>query len=161
MNELDAIRLIVANFPGGLEVVALRLGKPAETLRKEIAGAQGFKLGVIQASEISAMAIEAQSAHCYAFVNVIAGSAGQFIRLPVREMTAKQDLRNDAAGLMKEGTDVLLELNSALADEEISDNELARIEREAAEVFERAQALVRGARARNAAGKPAYLKAAA
>lgn len=160
MNELDAIRLIVANFPGGLEVVALRLGKPAETLRKEIAGAQGFKLGVIHASEISAMAIESQSAHCYAFVNVIAGNAGQFIQLPVRDMAAKQDLRNDAAGLVKEGTDVLLELNTALADDEISDNELARIEREAAEVFERAQALVRGARARNLASKPAPLRAA-
>ena len=161
MNELDAIRLIVSNFPGGLEVVALRLGKPAETLRKEIAGAQGFKLGVNQASEISAMAIEAKSAHCHAFVNVIAGNAGQFIQLPVREMAAKQDLRNDAAGLVKEGTDVLLELNTALADEEISDNELARIEREAYEVFERAQALVRGARARNLAGKPAHVRAVA
>lgn len=161
MNELDAIRLIVANFPGGLEVVALRLGKPAETLRKEIAGAQGFKLGVIQASEISAMAIEAQSTHCHAFVNVIAGSAGQFIQLPVREMAGKQDLRNDAAGLVKEGTDVMLELNAALADDNISDNELARIEREALDVYERTQAVIRGARARNAAGKPAHLRAAA
>ena len=156
MNELDAIRLIVANYPGGLEVVALRIGKPAETLRKEIAGAQNFKLGVVHAAQISAMAIEAQSPHCHAFINAIAGDAGRMLELPVRDMeVGKQDLRNDAAGLMKEGTDVLMELNTALADEQISDNELARIEREASEVYERTQAIVRGARARNAASKPA------
>jgi hypothetical protein len=155
MNELDAIRLIVANFPGGLEVVALRIGKPAETLRKEIAGAQNFKLGVVHAAQISAMAIDAQSPHCYAFINAIAGDSGRMLELPIRDVeVSKQDLRTDAASLMKEGTDVLMELNAALADEQISDNELARIEREAAEVLERTQAIVRGARARNLAGKP-------
>jgi hypothetical protein len=155
MNELDAIRLIVANFPGGLDVVALRIGKPAETLRKEIAGSQGFKLGIVHAAQISAMAIEAKSEHCYAFVNSIAGDAGRMLELPVRDMAGgKQDLRSDAAGLMKEGSDVLMELTSALSDDQISDNELTRIEREAAEVFERTQAIVRGARARNLAGKP-------
>lgn len=162
MNELDAIRLIVANFPGGLEVVALRIGKPAETLRKEIAGSQGFKLGIVHAAQISAMAIEAKSEHCYAFVNSIAGDAGRMIELPVRDMTVgKQDLRNDSAGLVKEGTDVLMALNEALADDNLNDNELARIEREAAEVMERAQEIVRSARARNLADKPAALRAAA
>ena len=161
MNELDAIRLIVANFPGGLEVVALRIGKPsAETLRKELAGAPGFKFSLTHARQISILAIEAQSPHCYAFVNAIAGDAGRTVELPVREVTGKQDLRNDSADLVKDGTDVLMELNTALADEQISDNELARIERKAEEVIEHAQAIVRGARARNLAGKPAALRVA-
>lgn len=155
MNELDAIRLIVANFPGGLEVVALRIGKPAETLRKEIAGAQTFKLGVVHASQISTMAIDAQSPHCYAFVNVIAGDAGRFIELPVRDMADKHDLRADTAGLLKEASDALGVITEALADEQISDNELKRIERETTEVVEKAQAVLRDARERNAAGKPA------
>jgi hypothetical protein len=167
MNSLDALRLMVDHFPGGRPVMAVRLGLEldakgdSEVLRKELSGSASHKLGVIRAHQISEICMDAKSPHCYAYVNAVCGSAGRMLDLPVREMTGKQDLRNDAAGLMKEGTDVLLELNSALADEEISDNELARIEREAAEVFERAQALVRGARARNAAGKPAYLKAAA
>jgi hypothetical protein len=161
MNELDAIRQIVANYPGGIEVVALRMGKPAETLRKEIAGAQGFKLGIVHALQISTMAIEAQSPHCYAFVNAIAAPAGRMLELPVREMTvAKQDHRDEAAGVVKEGTDVLIELNAALADEQISDNELRRIDKEIDEAQAKLQELRRDAHARNLAGKPAHLRAA-
>ena len=161
MNELDAIRLIVANFPGGLEVVALRLGKPAETLRKEIAGAQGFKLGVLHAAQISEMAIEAKSSHCHAFVNTIAGAAGRFIELPVREMTApKQDLRSDMAQLLKECSDAVLALTTALADDTISDNELRTIQREVGELLSKSQDVLRGATENNAASKPAHLRAA-
>lgn len=162
MNELDAIRQIVANYPGGLEVIALRLGKPAETLRKEIAGAQGFKLGIVHALQISTLAIEAKSAHCYAFVNVIAAPAGRMLELPVLDMpVGKQDLRDEAAGVVKEGTDVLIELNAALADEQISDNELKRIDKEIDEALAKLQELRRDAHARNKAGKPAHLRAAA
>jgi hypothetical protein len=156
MNELDAIRLIVANFPGGLEVVALRIGKPsAETLRKELAGAPGFKFSLAHARQISILAIEAQSPHCYAFANVIAGDAGQMIGLPARDMAEKHDLRADTAGLLKEASDALGVITEALADELISDNELKRIERETAEVIEKAQDVLRDARERNAASKPA------
>jgi hypothetical protein len=161
MNSLDALRKMVDHYPGGRASVAARLGKTDEVLRKELSGATSHKLGVVDAQTIAEMCCEAKSQHCHALVNSIAANSGGFVALEVREMVAKQDLRNDAASLMKEGTDVLLELNSALADEQISDNELARIEREAGEVFERMQAIVRGARARNLAGKPAHLRAAA
>lgn len=155
MNELDAIRLIVANFPGGLEVVALRIGKPAETLRKEIAGAQTFKLGVVHASQISTMAIDAQSPHCYAFVNVIAGDAGRLVELPVREMSQKEDLRTDMAGLLKECSDAFQVLTTALADDKISDNERRSVEKELGELAEKLQSIHRGVRANNEASKPA------
>lgn len=161
MNAQDALRLMIDNYPGGRAVIAARLGKTEEVLRKETCGSPSHKLGLNDAITASDMCIEAQSPHCYAFVNAIGAPAGRFIELPVRDMASKQDLRDDAAGLVKEGTDVLIELNTALADDAISDNELARIEREAYEVFERAQALVRGARARNLAGKPAHVRAVA
>uniref|UniRef100_C5CJM6 Transcriptional regulator n=1 Tax=Variovorax paradoxus (strain S110) TaxID=543728 RepID=C5CJM6_VARPS len=160
MNAQDALRLMIDNYPGGRAVIAARLGKTEEVLRKETCGSPSHKHGLNDAVTISDMCIEAQSPHCYAFVTAISAPVGRFIELPVRDMAAKQDLRNDAAGLVKEGTDVLLELNAALADEEISDNELSRIEREALEVFERTQSVIRGARARHAASKPAHLKVA-
>lgn len=154
MNNRDALALMVKHFPGGLEVVALRVGKPAETLRKEIGGNAGFKLGLDTAVLISDLCIDAKSEHCYAFVNSVSGPAGRFIELPVREMVEKQDLRQDAAVMLKEGTDVLSELTVALADEQISDNELTRIEREVADAVESLQAVLRGAQARNKASKP-------
>ena len=160
MNAQDALRLMIDNYPGGRAVLAARRGKTEEVVRKETCGSPSHKLGLLDAIAYSDMCIEAQSPHCYAFVNSVAGAAGRFIELPVRDMVGKQDLRNEAAAVMKEGTDVLIELNAALADEEISDNELRRIEKEVAEAEERLQAVLRGAQARNKAGKPAHLRAA-
>ena len=154
MNSIDALRKMVDHYPGGRAVIAARLGKTDEVLRKELSGAQSHKLGLVDAHAISDMCLEVQSEHCHALINAISGTAGRFIELPVRQMVEKQDLRKDAAVMLKEGTDVLTELTVALADEQISDNELTRIEREVADAVESLQAVLRGAQARNMAGKP-------
>jgi len=161
MNAIDALRQMIDNYPGGRAVIAARLGKTEEVLRKETCGSPSHKHGLIDAVTISDMCIEARSPHCYAFVNAIAGPAGRMLELPVLDMAvAKQDLRDEAAGVVKEGTDVLIELNAALADEQISDNELRRIDKEIDEAQTKLQQLRRDAHARNLAGKPAHLRAA-
>jgi hypothetical protein len=161
MNSLDALRKMVDNYPGGRAVVAARLGKTEEVLRKELSGATSHKLGVVDATTIVEMCAEARSEHATAYVNGLAALTGAYIALPVREMVGKQDLRQDAALLLKEGTDVLQELTIALADESISDNELVRIEREVSELWERTQSVLRGAQARHRAGKADSLRAVA
>jgi hypothetical protein len=161
MNSLDALRKMVDHYPGGRAAVAARLGKVEEVLRKELSGATSHKLGVVDATSIAEMCAEAKSQHASAYANGLAALTGAYIALPVREMTVgKQDLRQEAASLLKEGTDVLQELTVALADEAISDNELHKIEREVGDVFERLQSLLRGVKANNAASKPAHLRAA-
>lgn len=160
MNSLDALRKMVDHYPGGRTAVAARLGKTDEVLRKELSGATSHKLGVVDATTIAEMCADAKSEHASAFANGLAALTGAFIALPVREMVGKQDLRQDAAGLLKEGTDVLQALTIALADEAISDNELQTLEREVGDVFEKLQSLLRGATANNAASKPSYLRAA-
>lgn len=167
MNILDALRLMVDHFPGGRPVMAVRLGLEldakgdSEVLRKELSGSASHKLGVVRANQISEICMDAKSPHCYAYVNAVCGGAGRMLELPVREMTVgKQDLRDEAAGVVKEGTDVLIELNAALADDQISDNELRRIDKEIDEAQAKLQELRRDAHARNKAGKPAHLRAA-
>lgn len=161
MNAIDALRQMIDNYPGGRAVIAARLGKTEEVLRKETCGSPSHKHGLIDAVTISDMCIEAKSLHCYAFVNAIAGNAGRMLELPVIDMAVgKQDLRDEAAGVVKEGTDVLIELNAALADDQISDNELRRIDKEIDEAQAKLQELRRDAHARNLAGKPAHLRAA-
>lgn len=155
MNSLDALRKMVDNYPGGRAAIALRLGKTDEVLRKELSGAQSHKLGVIDAESIADLCHDAQSAHCNALANTFASRSGGFVELPVRDMADKHDLRADTAGLLKEASDALGVITEALADEQISDNELKRIEREVAEVAEKAQAVLRDARERNAASRPA------
>lgn len=149
MNALDALRKMVDHYPGGRAAIAARLGKTDEVLRKELSSAQTHKLGVIDSQAIAEMCAEARSEHADALAN------GFVSLLPVRDMpVAKQDLRQDAALLLKEGTDVLQELTVALADETISDNEMVRLDREIGDVFERLQSLLRGVKANNAASKP-------
>jgi hypothetical protein len=160
MNSLDALRKMVDHYPGGRAAVAARLGKTDEVLRKELSGATSHKLGVVDATMIAEMCADAHSQHASAFANGLAALTGAFVALPVREMVGKQDLRQDAAALLKEGTDVLQALTVALADEAISDNELQTLEREVGDVFEKLQSLLRGAKANNSACKPAYLKVA-
>jgi len=160
MNSLDALRKMVDHYPGGRAAVAARLGKTDEVLRKELSGATSHKLGVVDATMIAEMCADAQSQRASAFANGLAALTGAFVALPVREMVGKQDLRQDAAALLKEGTDVLQALTVALADEAISDNELQTLEREVGDVFEKLQSLLRGAKANNSACKPSYLKVA-
>lgn len=161
MNEHDALRLMARHIPGGLEVLAVRLGKSEETLRKELAGDTKFKLGLRDAVAISEMCIEAKSEHCYAFVNSLAGKAGNLVALPVREMGSKQELRGEMAGMLKECSDSFGALTEALSDDRISDNERRTIERELGELAARLQAVHRGVRENNEASKPAHLRAAA
>ncbi|MDM0011972.1 transcriptional regulator [Variovorax sp. J22P168] len=155
MSPLDAMRLMIDNYPGGRAAVAVRIGKSEEVLRKETSGHGAFKHGLADAVTISDMCIEAQSPHCYAFVNEVAGRAGRLVELPAHEGANKQDIRADVAGLLKECSDTVAVVTEALADETISDNELRHVEREIEELVERAQAVCAGARARHAASRPA------
>lgn len=160
MNDLDALRLMVKHYPGGLEVVALRLGKPAETLRKELAGAQGFKLGLSTAMLISELCIEAGSEHCRAFVNVVTASSGGFVRLPVIEMREPVCVHKTMAEVVREMADVTTATITADEDNNISDNDLKKTLKEIGEAREALQKLERALIARNVSDKPAAARQA-
>jgi hypothetical protein len=159
MNDLDALRLMVKHFPGGLEVIALRVGKPAETLRKELAGAQGFKLGYLTATTIRDLCIEAGSEHCFALTNVFCAGSGGFVRLPVVEMREPACINKTVSDTVREMSDVTTATLQANADNEISDNELKSTLKEIGEAREALQKLERALIARNFDGKPASVQA--
>ena len=160
MNSLDALRLMVRCYPGGIEAVALRVGKPAKTLEKELRNEQGHKLGVLVADEINALCNEVASKHCRAYVNAIAGDTGGFVELPVRSM-GRQDLRTHAADMLRECSESISALTEALRDEAISDNERRSIERELGELIEKVQEVQCGVRAVHEASRPARIREAA
>lgn len=163
MNTADALKLIVKSAPGGIECVAIRIGKNPETLRKELSRSDPkFKMGDDTAQLISETAIDEGWPNCYAYVNAVALGAGRFIELPVRDIPApKQDLRADMAQLLKECSDAVLALTTALSDDAISDNELRTIQREVGELLSKSQDVLRGASENNAAHKPAHVRAVA
>jgi hypothetical protein len=133
MNSLDALRLMVDAYPGGREAVALRRGKSPEVLRKELAGAPGFKLGVVDACAIAAMCAEVGSEHADAYALAVAAHGGtQVVPLPRRE-DGGADLVQRASAMVREAADVMSSVATAMADGAVSRNDLAAIEKEAAE----------------------------
>lgn len=161
MNSLDALRKMVDNFPGGRSAMAARLGKTDEVLRKELSGAPSHKMGLVDAHSIADMCREAASPHCDELATTIACGSGGFIRLEVRDMVVpKQDLRSDMAAMLKECSDAVVVLTTALADDAISDNEMRTIQREVGELLSKAQDVLRGAAENNVCSKPSHLRAA-
>jgi hypothetical protein len=139
MNAIDAIRLMVKHHPGGVDALAAQCGKSPETLRKEIADAAGYKLGVADACVISEACIRASSPHCHAYANAVAVNCGGFVQLEVREMTPAANIHSEAASLMKECADVATTIAEGMADGSLSPNDIKRTDKELAELLEQIQ----------------------
>lgn len=151
---LDALRRGVDNFSGGRPVVAVRLGKTDEVLRKELSGATTHKLGAVDALAVARMISEAGEAHCHDYAALVAQECGGRFE-PIANPNA--DAPSPVAKVSKlvlETSHVTSAVIEAMQDGVISDNELAQIEREIAETEEVLRKLRQAARAVNAAGKP-------
>lgn len=117
-QHLDTLRLMADRYPGGRPAIALRLHKSDETLRKELAGTPGFKLGQQDAKDISMMCIEVHSDMCFAYIDLLnAEAGGQFFRMPGSE----SETHRRFSSVLREFSDV--------ADEvaELDDDEAAAL----------------------------------
>ena len=153
MNKHDALKLMIRHLPGGIEVVAVRLGKAVSTLEKELRKAPGYKLCVDEAEEISCLCIEARSEHCYAYVNAVTNKAGGDFKPFEGISKAAEPLHTSVAGVVKEAADVLMTTTASMADNVLSDNELKAIERELTELLQQVQLVHHGIKAAHQAGK--------
>lgn len=126
MHIHDAINLMIRHAKGGIGAVALHIGKPEETLRKEIGGKDPkFKLGAITAQMISDHCIEEGFLHCYAYVQAIAPKGAELVNMP----TAEADVLCTSmtmSEVIKEMSHVSMATIEAAADGHISDNDLRR-----------------------------------
>lgn len=155
MNPLDSLRLMVDAYPGGRDAVALRRGKSSEVLRKELAGAPGFKLGVVDACAISSMCAEVGSEHATAYANAVASHCGGLVTLQPKSGDDGADLVQRTSVAVKEVAEVMSQVAVRAADGEVSLNDLRVIEKEAAEATAAIQEVTRAARAAYEAGRPA------
>ena len=154
MSILDALRRSVDNFPGGREVVAIRIGKTGEVLRKELSGAASHKLGAVDALTIARLASEAGTPHCYDYAALVAQECGGRFELVTESVPEAASPVAKVSKLVVETSHVTTAVIEAMQDGVISDNELALIEREVSEAEEVLRKLRQAARAVNAAGKP-------
>lgn len=132
MNSLDALRRMVANYPGGRPALAARLNKSDEVLRKELSGSSAHhKIGLLDAELIADMCYEARSAEAHALGTVFSFKAGM-LALPVIE-EGERCLSKASAVAVRECADVLMAVTRSKADGNISDNDRAEVRREIAE----------------------------
>lgn len=149
MNSLDALRRMVANYPGGRAALAARLGKSDEVLRKELSGASAHhKMGLADAEEIATMCHEARSPEAHALGTVFSFRAGM-LSLPVVDMRAC--LSGTTANAVHEMADVLLAVTRSTADGNVSDNDRKNVLREVGETVAALQAVVASLEAKHAA----------
>lgn len=155
MNTLLAIRLMAAHYPTGLEGLALITGKSPEVLRKEIAGNQTNKLGLLDAALISDACISAKSPHCYAYVTAVVTSAGGIAMIPT-EMAAPgcTSIQKMLADVVREASDVLVVGVDCIADSHVSDNDEKAIGKEVNELVMKIYELLDGVKAAHKAGQP-------
>lgn len=148
MNTLDALRAMCDSYPGGREAVALRLGKPDETLRKELRGAPGFKLGVTHAMRIVEFCCEEKTEDRLAFVNVVNGAA-HCIALPMPDVDmdgASADVASTLRTLGEAAADFGLFVSavaSSVADNDVSSNELLDVHRKLLAMMAHQQGVVK------------------
>lgn len=143
MNSLDALKLMVRHYPGGVEAMAVRLNKPKRTLEQELLGSQAFKLGVLDASAISSMCIEVDSAHALAWLNAEAANCGVRVDLQPGGVGAALDPMQAMSVAVREMADVTEQTVVAMADGSISANDRKRIQREITEAMDALQQLQR------------------
>lgn len=153
MTPQDALRQMAKAYPGGYESLAPRVGKTAEVLRKELSGDVKFKLGLATATLISELCIEANAPHCHDFVNAIAADGGGFVRLPVIDSTDGPCVHRSISSVTQELSHVVMATMDGDADGVISDNDLARIQKEAGDALAAIQQLVLTVEAKHKAGK--------
>ena len=155
MHAVDATRLTMRSYPGGIAAIALRMGRSASSLEKETRCQPGHKMGLLDALEVMQLAREARSDHALAALNALADALGcMVLELPAREDVDSSTVV-DVAALMRECAELVTEVVDADADRIITRNELARLERSWGEVVAAGQAMLLRLRARHAAGKPA------
>lgn len=152
MNSLDALRRMVANYPGGRAALAARLGKSDDVLRKELSGSSSHhKMGLQDAEEIATMCHEARSAEAHALGTVFSFKAG-LLTLPVMEMGDERPcLSRATAQAVHESADVLLAVTKSKADGNISDNDRREVRREIGQAVSALQAVAAALDAEHAA----------
>ena len=139
MDVLDAARHLVQNYPGGAESLAPRLTKKSPvTLRHEVNPPQDStaKLGLRTAVEMT------QVSDDFAILNQFAADCNAIVlRLPAN-LDPDAQVAQQTAQLAQEFAELMGEIAVSTADRTISDNEMARIQRNWSDLVNAGQKLV-------------------
>ncbi len=153
MNVLDASYHVVHDYKGGAQALGLRLGKNGATLSHEVAGFGTAKLGLLDTVKITHMTGDLRILEAWA------GEAGQMlVPLPRFDVNLGDDCMLRLAATVKEFGDMCSEAAVSLQDGCVTDNELARFDRECGELIAAVHSLRQALQERNIASKPSFTR---
>lgn len=152
MSPLQAARLSAEDYiHGEVQGMALMLGKSHETLRKELAGAPGYKLGLMDAIRIMTRSGD------FRIADAIEAELGRYA-MPLPEAIPRpgdhRQLADHLVCLSKEFGDVLQEAAARAADFDVSDNDVRAIAKQWGELVAAGNAFMRFVIASNRDCKP-------
>ena len=143
MNILAATRLLTRSYPSGLEGIALVLSKSPTSLRHEISGERGNKLGAEDVVDMTNAAIAANQDDALVILTAMANNCGCEIRR-FREADPRIKLNGMQAisGSAIEFSELIAAAVESLSDGIVTDNELKWAERECSELMSKLQELM-------------------
>jgi hypothetical protein len=150
MNLLDASYNLAHDYPGGAASLAPRVGKNATTLSHELKGTGDAKLGLLTAEKMTVLSGDLRVLHAFAH------NCGQMVLpLPAVPDGGSDDCMRRLGATAEEFGKLCAEVAGDLVDGQISDNELARIDRECGALIASLHAMRQSLAQRNQDGKPA------
>lgn len=162
MNLLDAARRLAKAYPGGIDAMAQRLNKNPATLRHELAGAHGYKLGAEDLEEMTLLAIGAHQPNALVALSTMNANCGQLsIPLPQTLGGSDDDCMRQVSETAKEFSDLVQVVCERASDGDVSDNDLVAIDKELTELVAKVHTLRESLGRRNVADKSGKLKAVA
>ena len=152
MELNDAVRRMARNYPGGLNALAVRMGKSPSTLDKEIRGAAGFKLGLADAQEIAVLCHDANADNSMELLSLMVHAVDHtLIPLPAPDATPMTLER--LGRVMHECGDLVAVVTKAKADGQVCDNEMKACMAQWCRMVSEGQSLMEGLKAKNAMTK--------
>lgn len=143
-SMIDGVRRAARCYPGGIEAVALRLGKSPSTLEKELRSAPGYKLGFEDAHEIMVICRDVGSDHALDGFNAQADGLGAVVTMLPEGVCPNSCTGGMVAKLMREFSEVIGSVGESMADGVVTPNELRKIETQWGEMVAAGQSLLRG-----------------
>lgn len=160
MNTQDAALQLARSLPGGIEALAVRMGKSAHSLRHELTGSGTAKLGLLDAETIGLYAQQMRAPNALAILNAMAANHNA-LALPLPEGVALgDDTFKGLADAAREFSEFIASVADAAADGQVTGNELALVDRELGDLIARAQGIRQQLAVMHEAAKPQALKVA-
>lgn len=130
MSLRDVAYCVVHDYPGGAGSLAPRLGKSSTTLAHELTGTGTAKLGLMDAEKITCLTGDMR------ILQAFAGNLGQMlVPLPVVGLSGDAgEVMTRLSRTAQRFGQLCTEVAKDLADNEITDNELRDIDRQAGEL---------------------------